>query len=373
MTNGYFDNAATSFPRPPECAGEITRYLNEVGGPYGRSAYGRALETSRAVEETREAVARLLGVKDAGRILFTAGATSAINTVVRGLDLHDGQILAGPMEHNALTRPLEALRKTRNLEIKILPSLPDGRVDLKAAGELDFSKVLLAAVNHMSNINGVLQPVSEIKRLLGEIPVLVDAAQSAGHVPICTDEWNIDFLAFTGHKGMLGPTGTGGFFLKEGIDLQPLIRGGTGSRSESWDTPDFLPDRFEAGTPNVAGLFGLRAAIEHAPRPAHTPEDFTQLLTEAGTIPGLRVYAASSREYQAELFSIVSTVMDASELGRRLYEKHGIETRVGLHCAPLAHRSLGTFPDGTVRIAPGPYHTSEDFADLLTALRSVVS
>lgn len=373
MTNGYFDNAATSFPKPSACADEISRYLNEIGGPYGRSAYGRALEASRTVEDARDAVARLLGAGNPEQVLFSAGATSAINTILKGLDLHDGQILVGPLEHNAVMRPLEALRKSRNLRIRLLPSLPDGRVDLKAAAGQDFSEVLLAAVNHMSNVNGVIQPVVEIKQMLGEIPLLVDASQSAGHESIAVDEWGIDFLAFTGHKRMLGPTGTGGFFLKERRELQPLINGGTGSRSESWETPEFLPDRFEAGTPNVAGLFGLLGALREAPPSAHTKSDFIDLLEEVADIPGLKVYQASHSSRQGELFSVTAERMDPSELGRCLFERHGVETRIGLHCAPLAHKTLGTFPVGTVRVAPGPYHTKKDFVDLLKALKEAVS
>ncbi len=373
VTNGYFDNAATSFPKPKACAREISRYLNEVGGPYGRSAYGRALEASRTVEEARDMTASLLGAENPERILFTSGATSAINTIIKGLNLKDGYILAGPLEHNAVMRPLEALRVSRNLEIRILPSLKDGRVDMAAAAEMDFSGCLLAAVNHMGNVNGVIQPIGELKAILGKIPLLVDASQSAGHEPITADEWGIDFLAFTGHKGLLGPTGTGGFFIRDGLDLNPLVNGGTGSRSESWETPEFLPDRFEAGTPNVAGLFGLLGSLSEPPRPAHTKEEFLNLLAAAAEIPGLRVHAAAENAYQGELFSITSEKADPSQLGMMLFERHGVETRIGLHCAPLAHRTLGTFPDGTVRIAPGPYHTVQDLEDLLKALEDAAA
>lgn len=373
VTGGYFDNAATSFPKPEACAREICRYLNEIGGPYGRSAYGRALEASRTVEETRDLVAALLGAGNPERILFTAGATSAINTIIKGLDLRDGSILVGPLEHNAVMRPLEALRESNGLEIRILPALSDGRVDLASVANMDFSGCLLAAVNHMGNVNGVIQPIGELKTLLGDIPLLVDAAQSAGHEPIDVDSWGIDFLAFTGHKGLMGSTGTGGFFIREGLDLNPLVNGGTGSRSESWETPEFLPDRFEAGTPNVAGLFGLHGSLSEPPRSAHSRDDFLNFLASAAKIPNLRVHAAVETTYQGELFSVTSLKKDPSELGMALFERHGVETRIGLHCAPLAHRILGTFPEGTVRIAPGMYHTAQDFEDLLKILEDVAA
>ena len=366
--NGYFDGGATSFPKPTQVAREMARYLNEVGGPYGRSFYGRALEVSGVVEETRSLLAGLLGIKGSEKIIFTHNATHAVNIVLKGLSLQGKEVWISPLEHNAVARPLRRLKQDGKIRVRFLPSAADGRIEPE---RLRFSeRAGLIVVNHQSNVNGVTQPIREIKEKAGPIPVLVDAAQSLGHQAIDTEGWGIDFVAFTGHKGLLGPTGTGGLYLGR-HSLKPLIEGGTGSRSESSAMPGFLPDRFEAGTPNVAGLFGLRAALLHRPVPAHTREDFLGLIQAVRQLPGLSVQAALAEEHQGELFSITSASMDCSTFGMRLYEDYGIETRLGLHCAPLAHRRIGTFPSGTVRISPSVYHSPWDLALLLAALTEI--
>ena len=366
--NGYFDCGATSFPKPAQVACEMARYLNEVGGPYGRSFYGRALEVSGVVEETRSLLAGLLRAGNSEKIIFTHNATHAVNIVVKGLALKGKEVWISPLEHNAVARPLRRLKQDGQITVRFLPSAADGRVEPE---RLHFSeRTGLIVVNHQSNVNGVIQPIREIKEKAGPIPVLVDAAQSLGHQAIDAEGWEIDFVAFTGHKGLLGPTGTGGLYLG-GQHLKPLIEGGTGSRSESSAMPGFLPDRFEAGTPNIAGIFGLRAALLHRPIPAHTREDFLDLIRAIRQLPGLSVQAARAEDHQGELFSITSGSMDSSTLGMCLYEDYGIETRLGLHCAPLAHRRIGTFPSGTVRISPTVYHSPRDFALILAALTEI--
>lgn len=225
----------------------------------------------------------------------------------------------------------------------------------------------------MSNINGVIQPVSELKKMFNDSLVLVDGAQSLGHVPVSLDEWGVDFFAFTGHKSLLGPTGTGGLYIADPESLPALIHGGTGSNSESSMMPAFLPDKFEAGTPNITGIFGLNGALTHKPAPMHSHNDFMTLIDSIKALPGYTVYCADNEKSQGELFSITHETLDCSELGYALYEQFGIETRVGLHCSPLAHKRLGTFPGGTVRIAPSIYHTADDFAQLIKALKTIES
>jgi cysteine desulfurase family protein len=370
--NLYFDNAATSFPKPPEVAGEISRYLNTVGGPYGRSFYPRALEVSRTVEETRDLLAGLMGIEDSRRLVFTSNATQAINTVLKGLDLRGKRIWISPLEHNAVMRPLRRLKRELHLTVRFLPSLPDGTIDLSRMPRLSPPDDGLVIVNHCSNINGLIQPLALIKKAIGEVPLLVDGAQSLGNTRMDIKEEYFDFFAFTGHKGLLGPTGTGGLYIREPELLAPLVEGGTGSLSHTISTPVFSPDRFEAGTHNIAGIFGLRAALLHRPPPSHTREDFLVLIRELKKIKSLRLLTASGEDRQGELFSIGSREMDNAVLSRKLYEEHGIETRVGLHCAPLAHWKLGTFPRGAIRFSLSPYHEQGDLERLLNAILKAV-
>ncbi|MDC7225325.1 MAG: aminotransferase class V-fold PLP-dependent enzyme [Spirochaetales bacterium] len=370
ILNNYFDNAATSFPKPVAVAGEISRYLNDVGGPYGRSFYSRAIEVSGTVETCRDMLAARLGISDAGNLVFTANATGAINTVLSGLDTAGREVWVTPMEHNAVMRPLQRLQDRGVAVVKILPAGPDGLVDPGAVRNINFSSAALVVICHQSNVTGLIQPVAEIKRAVGDVPLLLDTSQSAGNTPVNIEEWNIDYAAVTGHKGLLGPTGVGALYMKNPESLEPMICGGTGSRSDSFETPSFLPDRFEAGTPNVAGIYGLYGALKEAPEPAHSPDDILEMLDYVSGIPGIKVLRAEDANRQGAVFSIITDEVQVSDFGMKLYENFGIESRIGLHCAPLAHKTLGTFPTGTVRIAPSIYHGRTDFDRLIYALEN---
>jgi cysteine desulfurase family protein len=367
--NCYFDNAATSFPKPATVAAAMSRYLNEVGGSYGRSATARAFDVARTVEKTRDLLAERMGGRDAARLIFTPNATHTINLVLRSLLRGPGRVLISPLEHNAVTRPLAALAAHCGVTFELLPHRGDGRVDPARIRDMVTPDTLLAIVNHQSNVNGVIQPLAEIREQLGPVPLLVDASQSFGSVPLAVDDWGIDFLAFTGHKALLGPTGIGGLYLKNPAGVEPLIYGGTGSASDSFEMPAFVPDRFEAGTLNVAGIYGLLAALEEPPASRHTRAEYQRLLETLRGLPSLRVMCAERFEDQGDVFSFYQPGKDPAGLGRRLFDTFGIETRVGLHCAPLAHKTLGTFPGGAVRIGVSPYHTNDDFCYLIEALR----
>jgi cysteine desulfurase family protein len=367
--NCYFDNAATSFPKPPAVAAAMVRYLNEVGGSYGRSAYARAFDVARTVEKTRDLLAEKMGATEAAQVVFAPNATYAVNLVLRNVLRRAGTVLISPLEHNAVTRPLAALASPYGVTFELLPHGVDGRIDPSRIKGMVTPDTLLAIVNHQSNVNGVIQPLAEIKEQLGPVPLLVDASQSFGSVPVCADDWDLDFLAFTGHKALLGPTGIGGLYLKNPAGVEPLIYGGTGSASDSFEMPDFLPDRFEAGTLNIAGIYGLLAALQVPPAGLHTREEYQGLIEELKGLPSLRLLRAERFEDQGDVFSLYQPGKDPAELGRRLFDDFGIETRVGLHCAPLAHRTLGTFPGGAVRIGVSPYHSNDDFTYLIEAVR----
>jgi cysteine desulfurase family protein len=369
--NNYFDNAATSFPKPEALGREILRYLNEIGGPYGRSFYGKAMEVSRTIECCRDLLAEFLGVDNAENLVFTANATQAVNTVLKGMDLEGREVWISPLEHNAVMRPLTQLEKNAGLKIRILPSLAGGLVDTEELHRTDLSRAALIVVCQQSNVTGLIQPVAEIKRAAADVPVLLDAAQSVGHTEIRALEWNLDYIAFTGHKGLLGPPGTGGLYMKDPLTVKPFIDGGTGSRSDSFETPDFMPDRFEAGTHNIAGIFGLSGVLNNRPESRHSRDEFIELMEAIAGIPGYTIHSAGDDLRQGELFSVTAGFASPSELGSALYEGFGFETRVGLHCAPLAHKTIGTFPEGTVRIAPSIYHTKDDFIRLFAAFKKI--
>ena len=368
--NKYFDNGATSFPKPPEVAEEIAGYLNEIGGTYGRSYHSKAIQVSKIVEETRNMFAKMINAHNSSNIVFTHNATHGINTVLKGLNLKNCEVAVSVLEHNAVMRPLTAIAEQNSIKIRFIPSFSDGLIDVSKVSEVITEKTTLVVVNHMSNVNGVIQPVEEIKEIIGDKPILVDAAQSGGHIKIDVLK-GLDFVAFTGHKGLLGPTGTGILYIRNPEMLDSFIEGGTGSRSESVEMPQFMPDKFEAGTPNIAGIFGLRTALMNRPVPAHSFKELAQLIENIEEIDGFNVVRANDINNQGALFSILSSVMDPSVLGMKLFEKYSIETRIGLHCAPLAHKHLGTFPQGTVRISFSPYHTNEDIEYLINSLREI--
>ena len=368
----YFDNSATSYPKPVEVMEAISHYLKEMGGSYGRSSHVRAFESSSVVEACREKLAGLLDIEQVENLCFASNATHAANTILQGFSFPEGaEVLVSPLEHNAVVRPLAMLEQQGRISLKTLPAGRDGRVIPEQISDLVNSRTALVVVNHQSNVNGVIQPVAGIKEVVGKVPVLVDASQSLGKYPVHVDQWGIDYLIFTGHKALLGPTGTGGFYIREPHTIKPLLLGGTGSNSEHLEMPTVMPDRFEAGTPNIAGIFGLFAALEHPPKPRHSREDFLRLLEGIQAIDGLTVNRAIDPETQGEVISLTHTDLDAGTLSWRLEKQFGISTRSGLHCAPLAHQHLGTFPEGTCRLSPSVYHSPDDFAYLLGALRSI--
>ena len=368
----YFDNSATAFPRPVEVAQAMTRYLMEVGGNYGRSSHSRAFEASSVVEECREKLAEIMGIERVENLCFANNATHAANVIIQGLSFARGaEVLISPLEHNAIARPLKILEEQGKLTIKFLPAARDGLVDVELIPEHLNSNTQLVLVNHQSNVNGVIQPIQAIKQKIGDIPLLVDASQSLGKYPVCVDYWNIDYLVFTGHKGLLGPTGTGGFYIRRPETVTPLHYGGTGSNSENLNMPKVMPDRFEAGTPNIAGIYGLLAALENPPEPCHSRDEFLQLLAAINDFDGYHIQQTEDAEYQGEVISLTHDRIDCSTLSWLLEKQFQIDSRSGLHCAPLAHRHLGSFPDGTCRLSTSPMHTADDFRYLLNALATI--
>ncbi|MEG2099333.1 MAG: aminotransferase class V-fold PLP-dependent enzyme [Mucinivorans sp.] len=370
--NLYFDNASTSFPKPIALARAMSDWLMGDGGTYGRAATPRVLHSVAQVERCRDLLTTMIGapIEKAENLIFTHNATHAANLVLRGLHFSAAdRILVSPMEHNAIMRPVEYLRVTDGVQYGTLPAMANGIIDTKALDGIDTKGVKLVIVNHISNVNGVCQPLTEIGAwaAANDIEFMVDASQSIGVAEINVESQKIDYLIFTGHKALFGPMGTGGAWIGKPNKVEPLIYGGTGSNSASYSMPDYLPDRMQGGTPNVVGIVGLMASIDNRPEPLHTARDLEQTIARIASRDGITVYGAAGNS----LFSLTHSLLSPSTIAEKLYNHYKIEVRAGLHCAPAAHRHLGTFPSGTVRIATSPYHTATDLEYLAQAIEKI--
>jgi cysteine desulfurase / selenocysteine lyase len=374
----YFDNAATSFPKPEEVAQAMVHFSREIGASPGRSGHRLAIEAGRIVFEAREAIARLFGLKDSSRVVFGLNATEGINQGLKGLLRPGDHVITSSMEHNSVMRPLRAMIR-EGLEVTILNCSPEGLLDPSDVKRAIRPNTRMVILNHASNVVGTIQPLSEIGEICRRQEVLffIDAAQSAGAVPIDMEEEKIDLLAFTGHKALFGPQGTGGLVLGEGVnekELVPVKRGGTGSRSEQEEQPDFLPDLCESGTPNAVGLAGLLAGVEFVQKVGvekvrlHEKRLTENLLRGLRKIRGVTVYGPGTAQKKLATVSFNIQGVAPSEVGLRLDEEFGILCRVGLHCAPAAHRTLGTFPEGTVRFGLSYLNREEEVEEALQAV-----
>jgi cysteine desulfurase family protein len=379
----YLDNAATSFPKPEAALEATMRYQREIGGSPGRSGHRLSIEAGRIVHETREVLARLFNIDDPLQIVFTKNATEALNIALVGLLKPGDHVITTGMEHNAVMRPLRFLA-SRGVDLSIVPCSDRGELDpddVRAAFRTNTRAVVMT---HASNVTGTIMPVQEIGLLTRErvdTVLCVDAAQTAGALPIDVAAMAVDLLAFTGHKSLYGPQGTGGLYIRKGLDkkIAPLMRGGTGSHSEFEEQPDFMPDKYECGTPNTVGLAGLSAGaayiLEKGVEAVRDKEDaLTRLFLDRLHALGedVTIYGPRSAQDRISVISFKLRDITASDAALYLDEHWGIMCRPGLHCAPAAHRTIGTFPHGTVRFSFGFFNT-EAHADLAAeALRQLV-
>ena len=379
----YFDHAATSWPKPDGVAEAISRYLREVGVSPGRSGHRLAVDAERARLDARETIAELFGLGDPLRVIFTLNATTALNLVIRGLLPPGSHAVTTSMEHNSVMRPLRVAQQN-GVSVSIVPCQSDGTMDAAAIDEHLRPETRLIIINHASNVCGTVLPIREIglRARAHGIPFLVDAAQTAGCRPVDIARENIDLLVFAGHKGMLGPTGTGGLAFNEDFDvrrLPALIHGGTGSGSEQDAQPDVLPDKYEGGTPNTVGIAGLAAGVRYVLDRGvdrigeHERKLATRLIDGLQGITQVRVFGASDPLNRTATVSFTIAGQSVSDVAHALDERFAIMCRPGLHCAPQAHRTLGTFPHGTVRLAPGPFNTEAQVDEVIRAVESLVT
>ena len=371
----YLDHAATSWPKPPGVGQAMARLASSVllANP-GRSGHRASLEAARLVFDVRCRLARLLGISDPANLVFTRGATEGLNLVLKGCLREGDRVAVSPLEHNSVMRPLTRLSRERGIVVETLPADPLGRIDLDAARKLR-GRYRLVVVAHGSNVNGVVQDLAGLVAALPDTPVVADAAQTAGVVGIDAEGIGLAALAFSAHKGLLGPTGLGGCYLAPSLDPEPLLEGGTGSRSEATEQPHFRPDRYEAGTLNVHGIAGLAAALDHVERSGplgETKRRLASILIEGlREIEGVRIYAPA--DGTALLVSFAVEGLPPDRVAAALETDHGILCRPGLHCAPAAHRHLGTFPQGTVRLSPGHGNTEQEMEAAVRAVHAIAA
>ena len=382
MKTYYFDHAATSFPKAPGVGEAMADYIQNVGCNVGRGAYRTAYDAAEALLELRERLCGLFHGPDPRNVIFTPGATYALNDVFFGLLKPGDKVLTTHMEHNAVARPLHLLAQS-GVMVGYLPCTETGEL-AEGWKEKITKELALVVMTHASNVSGTLLPVGEVGLRCREVgvPFCVDAAQTAGMVPIHMDELCIDALAFPGHKGLLGPQGIGGLILTDALAarMRSVVAGGTGSRSDLLDMPDFLPDRFEPGTLNLPGAYGLLAALRW-----RGEQDESALFRREQALTrhllarlkemepdGLRVLGPDWGVPRAGVVSVDFPALDNAEAAFRLEEEFGIQTRCGLQCAPLAHQALGTYPQGAVRFSVGPFTRFEDIDYLHGAVCAVM-
>jgi len=376
----YLDNAATSWPKPESVYQAMDTFMRQGVGNPGRSAHKLSIASGRVINDTREKVAQLLGVDNPQRIVFTKNATEALNLVIKGILRPGDHVITSSMEHNSVMRPLRAMER-KGIELTVVGCSAEGTLDPADIERSLRGNTRLILLTHASNIVGTILPVAEVADITRRHGVLlcVDAAQTAGALPVDVGAMNVDLLAFSGHKSLFGPQGTGGLFIGEGVEssLEPLEEGGTGSRSEHEYQPDFLPDKYESGTSNTVGLAGLGAGVQEVlnigiSRVRRKEQKLTQLLIDGlASIPDVIVYGSKAAAKRVAVVSCNLRGVAPSDIALHLEEEHNIMCRAGLQCAPIAHKTIGNFPEGTVRLSPGYFTTEKQIRSTVDALERI--
>jgi cysteine desulfurase/selenocysteine lyase len=378
----YLDNAATTWPKPESVYDAVDRYQREIGAPNGRSGYREAQESNRIVEKARLGVAALIGASEPSHIIFGLNCTDMLNMAIRGVVRPGDHVVTTVCDHNSVLRPLRAMREEADVTVTYVPCDRQGYVAPDNVRAAIQPNTRLVAVNHASNVTGAIQPVAEIGRIVraSDALYLVDAAQSLGHVPLDVQTMNADLLAVPGHKGLLGPLGTGVLYIRPGIEreVKPLRCGGTGSQSDEDRQPDVLPQKYEPGNHNLLGLAGLAAATDFLRTEtieaieAHHNRLALRLIEELSEIEGVTIHGPTLAADRTSVVSITVEGYDPQELAAILDSTYAIQCRAGLQCAPLMHDALGTTAaGGTLRFSPGHTTTLEEIDKAVAALQEI--
>lgn len=375
----YLDNAATSWPKPESVYRAMDKFMREDAGNPGRGGHSLAIAAERAIDEARVLVARLINAPEPERIIFTFNCTDALNLGLKGLLKPGDHVITSRIGHNSLARPLT---KLEGQGVRIARLSPSNKAGLLSAGDIEGAieeDTKLVVVTHASNVTGIVQPVEEygaVVRKRGRI-LMVDAAQTAGAFPIDVQAANIDLLAFSGHKGLLGPTGTGVLYIGDRVDLDSLREGGTGSHSEQEEQPFELPNRYESGTPNTVGIAGLGAGLKYIHEEGvekirrHERSLRERMAEGLARIQGVTQYGPGDTYEQAPIVSFNLNGWDPLEVAAVLDQAFDIKVRAGLHCAAAAHKTFGTYPRGTVRASPGCFNTTSEIELALEAMAKI--
>lgn len=377
MSTIYLDNAATAWPKAPTVADAVASFITNDAVNTSRGAYDRAYEVAGRIDECREKLAALFGASDSRNVTFALNVTHAINTLIAGLFSASDHVLVSAMEHNAVMRPLTHL----GIPYSLIPCDEDGRIMLEQIPRLITERTRAIIMTQASNVTGTIQPVREVASIAAEhgLLTIIDAAQLPLSSTLSLKDDGIDAIAFTGHKSLLGPQGVGGMILSQQLaeEVKPWAYGGTGSKSDLLTMPEFLPDKFEAGTQNLTGIIGLSAAMDYILENRETiiqreQETTERLLSYFLSEERIAVVGPKDMEGRTSVISVDFPSLDNAQVAYELFLDSGLEIRVGLHCAPLAHRSLSTFPRGTVRFSPGFATTDEEIQGVIESCKRVL-
>jgi len=380
--NIYLDNASTTFPKPKKVAESVYNFLTNIGGNPGRSNHENAMDTNRILLETRMSLAEFFNFDKFQNVIFTNNITSSLNILINGMFKKGDHVITSSMEHNSVLRPLFNLKELGIIELDISKSNSFGFIDIEDIKSKLRPNTKAIILSHASNVVGAIQPIFEISKICerNNIHLILDSAQSAGSLNIDFKALNLSALAFTGHKSLYGPQGTGGFLISDELNniCSPTILGGTGSLSHSLVQPDFLPDKFESGTLNMPGIYGLLEGIKFINSEGiNTIHDknaflFNYLVNELSNIDNLHIYTdLNNINLYTSCISINLNNIETAELSYILDNDFGIKNRSGLHCAPLAHKSIGTYPTGTVRLSIGYFNTLDEIKYTVDSLNKI--
>jgi len=377
----YLDNAATSFPKPETVIAGMQDCMYRYCANPGRGGHSMSLESGRAVFEAREALSCLFNISDPTRLCFTKNATEALNIAIKGVLNEGDHVITTSMEHNSVLRPLKTVQRDMGIELSFMSSNEYGETfpDTLLKNIKPNTRLIISTIS--SNVNGIVMPVREFGKIAREkgILFLVDAAQGAGTLEIDVEEMYMDMMAFPGHKGLLGPQGTGGLYVREGISIRPIMQGGTGSSSEYVYQPNMMPDLLESGTLNTPGIIGLKHGIGFiCSFGIQNIKVYKHLLVkkmheELEECSGLKIYSRSDIDKNTGIFAFNIEGIDSSEVSYILDKEYGVASRAGLHCAPMAHETLGTVKSGLVRLSTGCFNTVDDIEKAIYAVKEILN